>query len=270
MKRIIAVMVLVSSALTHAQTVSDRPLYEKRFPSVRSEPLAERPPVLPLAAVQPLLLQPLVVTTAQLTNAGRIIAIEEGRTMAGWGDRIFARQVPPEAERVFIFRPTRPVTRPGEEEVLGYETHFIGEARVESHETAQQGAVLRLTQSREEIRVGDRVLVPEDSLRGNFTATRAPEDVRAHVIRLVPKPEAGPYEVIVLDAGENVGLAPGHVLALKRARPEVTDPETRQRVALPEQRYAVAMVAQVFDRLSYALVLDANASVRVGDRAETP
>ena len=60
------------------------------------------------------------------------------------------------------------------------------------------------------------------------------------------------------------------MLALWRIRPPVTDEERDTKVFLPEERYGVAFVFRVFERMSYALVMETEKPVRVGDAARTP
>ncbi|GLW60534.1 hypothetical protein Hthe01_08830 [Hydrogenophilus thermoluteolus] len=246
-------------------------LYEKRFPTLRHAPLEAAIPTLPLAAVNPFLTRPLVVTQRELANAGRVIGFEEGRTLAGLFDRAFAVGVPEEARRVQLFRPAEPITRRDGKTLLGFEARYLGEAEVAFGDDPRQGAVLTLTKTVAEIRAGDRVLVPEPEPLTNFVPHAPDPDLDAEVVRFWRQtPESGAYEVVLLDAGENEGLERGHVVALWRDRGAITDPETKQAVPLPPKRYGVAMVFRTFPHLAYALVLETTDSVRLGDRARAP
>lgn len=248
-----------------------QPLYEKRFPSVRHAPLEGAIPTLPLSAIHPFLVRPLVVSTRQLEGAGRVIGFEEGRTIAGLFDRAFAVGVPEEARHVQLFRPLEPIVARDGKTVLGFEARYLGKAAVEPSDDPRQGAVLTFTQTVAEIRAGDRVIVPEEEPLTNFALRRPDPDLDAEVVRFWRQtPESGPYEVVLLTARGDLTLERGDVVALWRERGSVTDPETKEAVPLPPRRYGIAVVFRTFEQLAYALVLEATDSVRLGDRARAP
>jgi hypothetical protein len=64
----------------------------------------------------------------------------------------------------------------------------------------------------------------------------------------------------------------GHVLALWRAgqvRADPADPKGA-RLRFPDERHGTVMLVRVFERVSYALVLDIGEPVRIGDRLTQP
>jgi len=84
---------------------------------------------------------------------------------------------------------------------------------------------------------------------------------------------AGQNQVVSLNKGARDGLERGHVLALWRAGLSATDTTTPgQRVAmkLPDERHGLLFVFRVFDRVSYALILNVQDPVRAGDRFTQP
>ncbi len=245
------------------------PLYEKRFPMVRNQAV-QAIPTLPLAAIHPFLARPVVVTTQQLEGSGQIVAVDEGRTIAGLFDRVYATGVPPEATHVRLFRPLQPILARDGKRVLAYEGRYLGEAEVAARDDSGRGVLLTITRSVSEIGVGDRLLVPEPEPLTNFTPKVPDADFSAQVLTFWnPQPESGPFEVILLDAGETSGLQPGHVVALWRQPPPVTHKEQRP-ILLPPRRYGLAMVFLTHAELAYALVLESTDSVRRGDRALAP
>ena len=63
------------------------------------------------------------------------------------------------------------------------------------------------------------------------------------------------------------------MLALYRNRTESFrdfDKDKREEVVLPNIRYGLLFVFRTFDRLSYALVVDANGTVNVNDFVKNP
>lgn len=247
------------------------PVDEKLSPQVRHEPIQDAIPSIPLAAIEPFLVRPLVIDQKTLENSGRIIGLEEGRWIAGAGDAAFAVGVPEDARLVQLFRPTEPLYARDGKTLIGYEARDLGTAVVEPNDDPRLGTVLRLKQTNEEVRAGDALIASQKEMLVNFVPHAPDEGVNARIVRLYRSSlEAGRLDVVLLDQGEQQGLEPGHVLALWRIRPPVTDEERDTKVFLPEERYGVAFVFRVFERMSYALVMETEKPVRVGDAARTP
>ena len=79
--------------------------------------------------------------------------------------------------------------------------------------------------------------------------------------------------VVSLNRGYGDGMEVGHVLALFRNRIAeriAEDGSGRVYTPIPEERYALVFVFRVFNRVSYALVLDSSIPVTVGDSARNP
>ena len=71
------------------------------------------------------------------------------------------------------------------------------------------------------------------------------------------------------------GIEVGHVLALYTLGGTVRDASKPRnardaRIQLPDERAGTLMVFQAHDRLSFALVMDATADMRVGDIVKNP
>lgn len=84
--------------------------------------------------------------------------------------------------------------------------------------------------------------------------------------------EGGKYSIVSINRGKNAELEIGHVLALFRNRVSQGFDEDNRRVStpIPEERYALAVVFRVFDRVAYALVVETSKPVIVGDAARNP
>ena len=91
--------------------------------------------------------------------------------------------------------------------------------------------------------------------------------------------EGGRDGVVTLDVGTKDGIEIGHVLALYHD-PGTVDiwdqtsrylklPEKRA-VQLPQERIGLAFVFRVFERVSYALVLNSTKQVELGDWVKKP
>ena len=272
-------------------------------PRIRTESLAESAiPPIPLGTIGPFLSEALVVQESALAGAARIVAAPENRVLLSQGDRAYARGQYGDAgaqsgqplhlgaglPRQFrVFRNATPLRDPATGEVLGYEAQYVGKAELTRAEglqgeagtdgkTVQQivPATIDITQTKEEIRVGDRLL-PEPPRELPVFVPHAPQpeqqgqvvSVYGNAVRF-----AGQNQVIAINRGARDGLERGHVLALLRdsgVQPDKTD-EARPELRLPGERNGLMMVFRVFERVSYALVLQIADGVKVGDRFVNP
>jgi hypothetical protein len=65
----------------------------------------------------------------------------------------------------------------------------------------------------------------------------------------------------------------GHVLALYHDRPPVTPANAvnrKEKIRLPAERYGVVFLFRVFDKVSYALVMNSTQPVNVHDVVQNP
>lgn len=83
---------------------------------------------------------------------------------------------------------------------------------------------------------------------------------------------AGQNQIVALNRGAADGMEKGHVLALWRTGRVVRDTtdDRKDSIRLPDERHGSLFVFQVFDRVSYALVLTVQEPVTAGDRFTQP
>jgi hypothetical protein len=245
------------------------PLVEKRFPQVYSEPIDQAVSSIPFKAIEPFLTHPLVVDNARLANAGTIVATDNSRVFMGAGDTVFAKDV--EGEGTWqVFRPTKPLIDPVTKEVLGHEAALLGTARLTASGTP---ATLQLLTAVEEIGVSDRLLQSERPEMFSYVPHAPDSDVEGRLIGIYRGViETGRHNIVTLSLGARDGLERGHVLALHRDRGSVVYKEdgVKETFALPEKRYGVVFVFRVFERVSYALVMDTDGQVTIGDIVRKP
>ena len=79
--------------------------------------------------------------------------------------------------------------------------------------------------------------------------------------------------MVILNRGSRDGVEIGNVLELSRAGDMVQPAGSRdpdEKVMLPDERYGIVFVFKVYERLSYALVMNTRRSVKVNDFVLTP
>ncbi|HEX5612954.1 MAG TPA: LysM peptidoglycan-binding domain-containing protein [Burkholderiales bacterium] len=249
----------------------------KLAPKVREESLGtEAIPSIAPNIIEPFLTRPLVVEPDGIDEAPRIVALDEGRVVVGDGGKAFVSGMGDSKEVSWnLYRRGSALIDPDTNTTLGYEAIYLGIARLVK---SGEPATIELASVTQEIGIGDR-LVPAGRPEIVRYAPRAPAgEVQGRVMSIYgglgTVGEAGRHSIITLNRGRADGLELGHVLALHRHRGVVIDrtgPKgTRETVQLPDERYGLAFVFRVFDRVSYALVMNVSRPVTARDLVRTP
>ena len=267
----------------------------KLSPRTRSSNLPDDSiPTLQNSLIEPFLSEPIIVEEATLQAAPRFVATQEGRVLLSEGDRAYARSadgatlsIAAGKPRDFrVFRNATALKDPGTGEVLGYEAQYVGRAKLIRGEsvTVVRGAevkagdvakteiipaTLDIIRSKEEIRTGDRLL-PEPPWELLTYTPRAPANaVEARIVSVYGSAVANvaQNQVVVINRGTKDGMERGHVLAIQTNGERLVDKTgaSFQDIKLPDERNGLLMVFRPFERVSYALVLNATQAVRVGD-----
>ncbi len=258
-----------SPRLRKARQVSDN---DKIRPTVHSTPVQQVIPSIPPDVIEPFISQPLIVEANDDETKGvRIVAAQEDRMLLGSGDSFYASGIPDASiEKWHVFRKGKPLKDPETGEVLAYEAFFLGNARLLK---PGEPATLRVTLSKEEMARGDRLLPAPTPEIISYAPHRPEQEIAARIMSIYGGvQEGGTGSVVSLNRGKNDGLEIGHVVALfrKRTSVDVDDNGRRTETPVPEERYALAFVFRVFDRVSYALVVESSKSVIIGDAARNP
>jgi LysM domain len=243
----------------------------KLQPMVHSSPVAQAIPSIPANAIEPFISQPLVVEANAPISEVRIVATQEDRMLVGTSDTFYATGIPDASvEKWHVFRKGKPLKDPETGEIIAYEAYFLGNARLNK---VGEPALLRVTLAKEEMRRGDLLLpAPEPQIIA-YVPHRPEQPVAGKVLGIYGGiQEGGANSVVSLNRGKNDGLEIGHVVALSRNRVslDVDDDGRRTATPVPQERYGLAFVFRVFDRVAYALVVDASRAVVIGDTVGNP
>lgn len=136
-------------------------------------------------------------------------------------------------------------------------------------------ATIDIVSAKEEMRVGDRLL-PEPPREFLSYAPHAPASPVNGVIVSVygnAVSIAGQSQVVVINKGTADGMEMGHVLAILKdgeRKMDRSQPGERTEIKLPSERNGLLMVFRPFEKLSYALILEINDTVKIGDRVANP
>ena len=246
----------------------------KLSPQVRGTPLREAIPPIPMDAIAQFLNDSrAVLTPEELESAPYIVESMDGHLIAGTGDRIYVRSVPDRSStRYNVYRPGKAYKRLGSEIALGYEALYVGDATLER---TGDPATLELSRTVRETLIGDRLLpVGEETIQQNFYPHPPAKEVDGAILAVIDGvSQIGQYQVVVIDLGTEDGMEQGNVLAVFQRGDKIRDVVTKvddQRVQLPDERSGLIMVFRPFERVSYALVMNATRTMHIDDAVRNP
>jgi len=250
-------------------------------PTVKLSPQAratlidrEAIPSIPPRDIEPYLTRPLVIEANGLETAPKIVAGSERRVALTVGNTIYASGLTESmGESWAIYRPGRALKSPGTDEVLGHEALFLGDARALRFGEA---STLQIISAKEEIQVGDRLIPAQKDVVINYVPHAPGLPVEGNIIGLTGAvAEAGGGTVITVDRGLDSNLEIGHVLAIYRPGPKIDTKKNwldfkAKPLQVPDERVGLAFVFRVFDKVAYALLLDIERPVFMGDIVRNP
>jgi len=242
----------------------------KLEPRVHAEPIKQPVPTISPEVIAPFLTQPLVVSRSQLREAGYVTIGLDDRRALGDGSEFYARGLKnSETEYYQIFRQGPALKDPDSGEVLGYEAMYLGDAKMLEFGDPSK---LVVTSVRQEILPTDRLLAAPEKVALPYYFPRAPEkEVHGRILSAINgMREFGPNTIVAINLGQRDGIEEGNVLRIMRHVGRDTDPVTHQRYKLPDESTGLLMVFRVFDKVSYALIMDAKQPIRLYDALRTP
>jgi hypothetical protein len=252
----------------------------KLSPRVRDQGPADGPiSAVPLRLIEGFLNEAVIFETDDLDRAPRIVATQEGRVLLGRGDTAYVRGELGGVRDWRVYRQPRALRDPDTAEILGYEAAYVASAAfVREGEVNEKGelvpATFTITEAKQEANVENR-LAPATARDYDPYVPRAPEaPINGRIVSVYGEAlNAGQNQIVTLNRGAREGLERGHVLALWRAGQaarDTTQGGPAQPLRLPDERHGLLFVFRVFERMSYALILNVQEPVSAGDRFTQP
>jgi hypothetical protein len=269
-------------------------------PGAVEEPL-ERTAIttIPLNVIAPFLSQPLIIEKDQLAGSPRIVAGQDNRVVLSPGTRIYINKIEEgDGLNWFVYRPGGNLVDPDTNEVLGVEAMYLGDAKITKY---GEPASADIVKAKEEIFTKDRLVPTGDNIETSFVPHAPETEISGRIINIYGGvAEAGPESIVSISRGSVDGLEVGHVLAISRYGRVIKDPELAKEkepsftsklkslftkepkksngelvlepgmIKLPDERVGLLMVFRVFDRVSYALVMQATQPINKLDSVKTP
>ena len=250
----------------------------KLSPRARAEKLpGQEIPSIPASVLEPFLSRPLVVEPDGLDKAPTIIATQSDRVMLATGNSAYVRGLGgAKEESWYIYRRGNPLVDPDTNQTLAYEAIYLATAQLTR---AGDPATVTLTSTAREVSAGDKLVPAGRPEIVNYVPRSPGKPINGRIISIYgglgKVAEAGPQSVISINRGRADGLEVGHVLALHAVGGTVRDRTKSARdrdaqISLPNERAGLAFVFRVFDRVSYAIVMQVTRPVSPLDAVQTP
>lgn len=243
----------------------------KLGPEIRSTARDDAIPAIPLEEINAFLTRSRIVDPDELRKAPYVVAGAHGHVITGAGDQLHARgRFDVSSANYGVYRAGQLFVDPETREVLGREAIEIGGGRLIGENEGI--GTLSIERSKEEMRVEDRLL---PAVEQKITATFYPSAPATAVDGVIMAVEngvsnVGRLDVVMLNRGGRDGLEAGNVLQISKTGEVVRDPLTKELLQLPGSPAGMLMVFRVFEKMSYALVLNASQPLRVNDRIGNP
>jgi hypothetical protein len=221
-------------------------------------------------------------TSDELLRAPRVVATQEGRVMLSRGETAYVRGELGGRRDWRLFREPKPLRDPSTREVLGFEAQYVGTLALLREGAEGTGAdgkpvvipsTFTVNSLRQEAAVGDRLAAVPPREFNNLAPHAPAQDLAGQIVSIYGDSlTAGQNQIVALNRGTKDGMERGHVLALWRDGRVITDKTSDDKAAmkLPDERHGLLFVFRVFDRMSYALILNVQEPVKPGDRFTQP
>ena len=247
----------------------------KLSPEVRSSPLDDAIPFIPLDAINQFLTRPYVIEDDDLDSKPYMVSFGREHLMGSTDNKAYVRAIKSDEQiRFDVVRPGDPYKDAGTGEILGYEAQYVGNAELQR--TGDPATVL-MTSVQMEVNIGDRLIpVAEDVALDSFYPKAPSRPISGSIISVLNGVrEIGQFNVVVLDRGEKDGLAVGDVLTINQRGAKIRDlvkwaDNVRTQVTLPDEPAGTLLVFRTFSRVGFGLVMRASRSIHVGDSVVSP
>jgi hypothetical protein len=239
-------------------------------PQARVTPLEEAIDTIPYEAISAFLSHGMVLEKRQAEALPYIVETRGEHLIASAGNQVYVRGMAGEAlgGQFNVINIGDPLIDPDDNKVVGFQGNFVGEGLVRR---GGDPATVALTDSTQEIYRGDRLIPAAIDLPLNFFPGAPRSVIDARIMSVIGGvTQIGQYQVVVLNRGSNHGVGVGDVLTVFQAGETVKDIVGGGKVKLPDEEAGTIMVFKVYDRISYALVMEAQEAIHILDAARNP
>ncbi len=266
----------------------------KWSPKVRTQ-LKDQNPVstLPLHVIAPYIRYDSVKTLAELDNLPYIIGSDEGHKSSLDGFKVYVNSDLTVGQSYGIFHKGSAIIDPETEENLGYNIKLVGTGKAlqSGDMSKKQPSTIYIDDAKQEIRSGAYVVPVNDEQQypSIFTMQAGAKNTQGLIVSSVTElREFAKFDVVMINRGESQAVHAGDVLTVSRKSPSVVDTDSGPQYAsdtsrwnrmasdnnsdydMPSEVLGQVMIFKVYDKVSMALILHSEKSLRVLDGVAAP
>lgn len=246
----------------------------KISPRVHSKPLDSNIPSIPIDSVRQLLSRPIVIDEQELADAAYILSSVDRHLANSTDDVIYVRGIDPNTSQgnYHIFRPNKSIKDPITGEVFGYESLYLGEAKIIRH---GDPASLRIVSSTREILRDDRLLpINNTDIERDFFPSPPQQEIDGRVISILDSiSQVGQFNTIAINLGARDDIQVGNLVQINHRGDVIRDhneADPNFLIKLPDERSGIALVIKTYEKMSFCLILEAVVPIKVNDLVVTP
>jgi hypothetical protein len=267
-------------------------------PEVRTSPLDGAIRAIPYDLLMDFVGRPRLLDKDAIKDAPYVVGMRDRHIVGSDYNEVYGRGLenPAPGTRYNIINVGRELRDPDDGDLLGYMGNFAGVGAVVQNTGAVipgKDSIFKMKRDEDlthikvlevgrEIMQGDKLFVAEVDVGNDFVISLPKnEAVLGQIVAVVDGiAVAGRYQVVALNRGKQHGLEPGNALGVFYRGDEVHDRYDRldwmrwtanyEKVRLPDERSATVLVFQVYERMSYALVVESSHTLHVGDFVAHP
>lgn len=257
---------------------------ERISPQTRSESTAQAINTIPYKSISTFIGRPSIISTEEVKSAPYLLSIRDHHIMGSSGDEVYARGLDHATigARFNFVHIGQPLLDPDTHESLGYSAEYVGSGSILSNGDPTR---LRLTETVREVLPGDKLYPENSDLVLDFIPHAPAISVQGVILAVNGETIAGKNQVVAINRGSKHGLQLGHILSVSHTTPAVADvysdgrsanPMNKQSISFarkvtpPPESVGTLLVFKTFDLMSYALVMEANRPINIGDQVGKP
>lgn len=266
---------------------------ERLEPRLRSSALDGAIPTIPYSAIAAFLSRPAMLSTRDIDGAPHVLAFRNEHQVAGDGDEAYIRGLDaPHGARYTVLHIGEQLHDPDTGRTLGYQGIYVATAVVAR--PGDPAKVTLLETAREALR-GDCLFAQAGTDSLTFVPRAPSTEVHGRIISAVqedmannPDPNGygqhiiGQFDIVAINRGTRNGVEAGTVLAVDQVGAIASDwgsasydswgrsDTFSKKVQLPAERAGTLIVFKTYDDMSFALVIGASDTMRVGDLVRNP
>lgn len=263
---------------------SNGSIIEKMVPQMRIERKGHGGE--PISTLAAFLAWPHVLDKNTVDNAPYVVGADGAHMLFEKGQTVYAKNLADRhtGGRYAIYHKEKMLKDPETNAELGYEVVYTGFLEVEKPALNADVATATIANSIREVRPGDKLLAERDETHNlNAPIQRPKMKVRGTVISLFnANIISGEHMIITINRGARHGIKPGFTLGVYTPPRMINDPiamtekkykfqpDEHAKLSLPPERVATAIVYNVLNNISYAVITGSLNVVKKGYKIGNP